>query len=208
MPVSPLQKVASPPVPGRRERQRLETRERIYQAALEEFRRSGYAAAQIEPIVERAGVARGTFYFHFPTKEHVLLEAQRRIEREIVEHLSVAFDERPRSVKAFLMGVIQAMIEGGRSAADPALGREILAIYAREPRVVDASAHQLIVALVDYFAEAAERGEVRSDLTPEEIAGIFLTSLFGYVATAVDPPEDRLHEFASTIDVFVRGIQP
>ena len=38
-------------------------------------RTQGFSNAQIDRIVERAGVARGTFYFHFPTKEHVLVEA-------------------------------------------------------------------------------------------------------------------------------------
>ncbi len=58
---------------GRRERQRLETRARLYETALAEFKDVGFNDAQIDRIAEKAGVARGTFYFHFPTKEHVLL---------------------------------------------------------------------------------------------------------------------------------------
>jgi len=76
MSITPLQTRREEPT--RRERQRLETRGRLYEAALAEFRRVGFANAQIEAIVERAGVARGTFYFHFPTTEHVLLEFQHR----------------------------------------------------------------------------------------------------------------------------------
>ncbi len=35
-----------------------------------------------------AGVARGTFYFHFPTKEHVLAELERHEEARLVGQLS------------------------------------------------------------------------------------------------------------------------
>ncbi len=205
MPVTSLKPTPAEP-PSRRERQRLETRNRIYEAALEEFASAGYAAAQIDRIVEKAGVARGTFYFHFPTKEHVLLEQQRRIEREIVARLAAASGERTASVKDFLLGLTRAIVSGAESVGDRALGRELMAIYVREPRVVDASANPLVVAIVDYFAEAAERGEVRADLPPEEIANIFLTSLFGFVATSLDALEERLDEFGRIIDVFVRGV--
>ncbi len=60
--------------PNGREVKRQETRQRVYAAAVAEFRRAGMAAADVAVIAREAGVARGTFYFHFPTKEHVLAE--------------------------------------------------------------------------------------------------------------------------------------
>jgi AcrR family transcriptional regulator len=193
--------------PGRRERQRLETRSRLYEAAVAEFRQTGFARAQIEHIAERAGVARGTFYFHFPTKEHVLLEMQRRYEVRIVERFR---DLAPRagSVASFLESVIEAIAAEGGSVGDPALSRELVAMYVREPRHLDLSTEPLVVALVDWFGDAQERGEVRSDLAPEDIANIFLTALFGFVVGAVDSIESRLGEFRLIIDVFARGIAP
>lgn len=62
----------SPPRPGRRETQRLATREKLLAVSVDEFRRVGFAQTDIATIVERAGVSRGTFYFHYPTKEHRL----------------------------------------------------------------------------------------------------------------------------------------
>ena len=52
----------------------------MYEAALSIFRRDGVAEARIEDIAEMAGVSRATFYFHFPTKELVLLEHLRQSE--------------------------------------------------------------------------------------------------------------------------------
>src|SRR5690606_227101 len=60
--------------PTERDRQREETHRRLFETALDLFRRDGIEAASIEEIANRAGVSRGTFYFHFPTKDDVLLE--------------------------------------------------------------------------------------------------------------------------------------
>ena len=66
-----------------RDAQRRQTRQRVYAAALVEFKRTGMAAADVGDIAAAAGVARGTFYFHFPTKEHVLAELERHEEAQI-----------------------------------------------------------------------------------------------------------------------------
>src|SRR5687768_11986942 len=66
--------------PSAREAKRLQTRERLLGAAVAEFKRSGMAEADVAAIVAAAGVAHGTFFFHFPTKEHVLLELEKREE--------------------------------------------------------------------------------------------------------------------------------
>ena len=65
------------PVGGVREVRRLETRARLFDAALAEIARCGLAGADVSAIASAAGVVRGTFYFHFPTKEHVLVELER-----------------------------------------------------------------------------------------------------------------------------------
>ena len=45
------------------------------------------AAADVSVITREAGVARGTFYFHFPTKEHVLAELERHEEARLAAQL-------------------------------------------------------------------------------------------------------------------------
>src|ERR1700760_4228835 len=70
-----------------REAKRLQTRERLMGAAVAEFTRAGMAEADVSAIVAAAGVAHGTFFFHFPTKEHVLLELERREEERIAKQL-------------------------------------------------------------------------------------------------------------------------
>ena len=89
--------------PKSRAQQCRETRDRIYECALAEFRRVGFAKGQIDRIVEAAGVARGTFYFHFPTKDHVLLEIRRRRVPSVIKR--VRGGGEPESIQACQRGV-------------------------------------------------------------------------------------------------------
>lgn len=51
----------------------------ILSAALDEFVEKGFAAARLESIAQRAGVAKGTIYLYFETKESLFEEAVRAI---------------------------------------------------------------------------------------------------------------------------------
>ncbi len=197
-----------PPSAGRRERQRLETRERLFEAALAEFREAGFARAQIDRIVERAGVARGTFYFHFPTKEHVLLELQKRAERDLTRRMAESV-QGARSLREYLRGTVDAILVED-TTFEPELQRELLAMYVRhpEPAYLAAADDPLLQEMVDAFQEAAERGEIRSDLSPEELVGTFMRALFGWVAIRAIEPLPGQRTVDTFIDIFVRGVSP
>lgn len=50
-----------------------ETRTRILEAAVRRFAVSGYDAASVDDICSQAGVSKGAFYHHFPTKQAIFL---------------------------------------------------------------------------------------------------------------------------------------
>lgn len=192
----------------RRDQQREETRNRLFEAAVAEFRRVGFAEAQIDDIVDAAGVARGTFYFHFPTKEHVLVEFQRRGQERIVERLA-ALHRRPLAVKSFLQQLIDAVIAESVSGGQPSLHRELFALFARQPAALVGQDFALQEAVAQFFSEAQERGEVRADLTPSELTMIFLTSMFGVLLGQREELGPALRpSLRRVIDVFVRGVAP
>ena len=58
---------------SRRERNALQQRRCILEAALALFARHGFDAVPVETITERADVAKGTFFNYFPSKAHVLV---------------------------------------------------------------------------------------------------------------------------------------
>jgi len=60
--------------PGKRERKRDVTRERLRRSALARFRERGFEKAAVADIAADAGVTERTFYRYFPTKESVLFQ--------------------------------------------------------------------------------------------------------------------------------------
>ena len=50
-----------------------ETRGRILEAAVKKFAVAGYQAASVDDICNEAGVSKGAFYHHFPSKQSVFL---------------------------------------------------------------------------------------------------------------------------------------
>ncbi len=191
-----------------REKKRLATRARIFEAAVAEFREVGFQAANIDRIVERVGVARGTFYFHFPTKEHVLIECQRHQEADLIRRLR-ELGPPPDSVPEFMKRVMTCTLTSQDDDED--LSREIAAMYLRSPSTYpDVSEEPLIVEVLDYFIEAAERGAIRKDIAPEVLAVRFLGSFFHLIMSDalradINSPESQ-ETLDVAIDIFVNGI--
>jgi AcrR family transcriptional regulator len=52
----------------------VETRKKIIEASQELFSRAGYDSASVADICRRAGISKGAFYHHFPSKQAVFLE--------------------------------------------------------------------------------------------------------------------------------------
>ncbi len=185
-----------------RTRQRLETRDRIFTAALAEFRRAGVAAAEIEDIVRAADVARGTFYLHFPTKDHVLMELLRRQQRELGEALRA---RRGLSPRAFLRRVVDLMVEN--SVRESALYHELFAVITRHAHEMRGEASALVEALMDCFAAGQRRGEVRRDIAPFDLTNVFLPGVYGLLQMKLDSPRGELRQaLYRVVDIFVRGI--
>jgi AcrR family transcriptional regulator len=57
----------------------LATRERLLAAARELIEEGGYGSASVAAIAERTGVAAGTLYRHFPSKEDLFVEVFRSV---------------------------------------------------------------------------------------------------------------------------------
>jgi AcrR family transcriptional regulator len=72
------------------------TRERLLAAAREIIEEGGYSAASVVAIAERAGVAAGTLYRHFASKERLFVEVFRAVcgrEEEAVRAAGAELDD-------------------------------------------------------------------------------------------------------------------
>lgn len=73
----------APSVP--RQARSLEKRRRLRAAARSVFADRGYAAASVEDITRRAGVAVGAFYLHYGSKRQLLVDLMNEVVRLIAE---------------------------------------------------------------------------------------------------------------------------
>ena len=62
-------------LPASRREQREQTRQRILDAAVERFARSGFDAASLADIAQQAGVTKALVQYHFSTKEQLWRDA-------------------------------------------------------------------------------------------------------------------------------------
>lgn len=179
---------------GARERRRAATRERLFEAALAEFRRAGVARASVSRIAAAAGVSRPSFYAHFPTLDHVLFELAWRLAVGAVRRLEGAPD-----LRTTLDRLADALIEAEREVGDPALFREMISIFARRSPAQDLDGNRipLLVDLVRRFERAREAGELRGGLPAERAARLCLSGVFGHLLGVDASPEERRAELGA-----------
>jgi AcrR family transcriptional regulator len=166
-----------------REAKRLQTRERLMGAAVAEFTRAGMAEADVSAIVAAAGVAHGTFFFHFPTKEHVLLELERREEERMAKQLA-QFLRSDHDLASILNEAVRMVVGLERRLGD-LLFKDFLALHFSQtrPPAEDERDHPLIVAVAQEIARAQERGQTDPEVNPMNSAVFFLLGLYALLVT-------------------------
>jgi TetR/AcrR family transcriptional repressor of uid operon len=200
-----------------RDAKRQQTRERVYAAALAEFKRTGMAAADVGDITTAAGVARGTFYFHFPTKEHVVAELERNEEARVVAQLSkflTELDARPEP--GFLpaaFGEVVRLLTAMERRVGKALFREMLGLHfsSRRPDVLPGAdkwtEYPIMTVVVEAVERARERGEVHPDAGALPTAQLFMIGLYAMLIASHEYPKaaraEILDNFMATV---LRGV--
>ena len=193
--------------PNGREVQRQETRQRVYTAAVAEFRRVGLAAADVTVIAREAGVARGTFYFHFPTKEHILAELERHEEARLAAQLE-KFLARPHDLAGALAETVRLMAQMERRVGQ-VLFREMLALHFSPsrpellPGTDEWAAYPLMTMVVREIGLARDRGEAYPEADPLRTAQFFMLGLYAVLITS---PDHARAARAEILDNFVATV--
>lgn len=73
-----------------------ERRDTIKQAAYECFRDYGYHEASVDQICTRAGISKGSFYWHYPSKQDVYIELLESWAREMMDQVYDQFEDALR----------------------------------------------------------------------------------------------------------------
>jgi TetR/AcrR family transcriptional regulator, repressor for uid operon len=165
-----------------REARRLLTRERILGAAIAEFKHAGMAGADVGVIVAAAGVAHGTFYFHFPTKGHVLLELETREEAKAAVDFA-RFLDVPHDLASALAEVARLVMRLQQQLGR-ALFKELLTLHFSPLRSQsdEWTDHPVVVLLVREIERSRSEGEVDPHLDAFYSAMAFLLDIYGVLS--------------------------
>lgn len=189
-----------------RELRRLQTRERILGAAIAEFQAAGMAGADVNAIVTAAGVAHGTFFFHFPSKEHVLLELEVREE----SRMATEFERRLRTAHDLdtALTTVVGLVTGLEQRLGPLLFREFLALHfsPTRPNTDEWTDHPVIVLLVREIERARGDGEVHTEVDAFYSAVFFLLGIYGVLTTTANS-EKRDAMLANLVITARRGLE-
>lgn len=155
-----------------RDVQREETRKRVYEAALAIFRRDGVAECRIEDVARLAGVSRGTFYFHFPTKEDVLTELLRESHERLAEAVRALPDDS--SLDVVLDTVSRAIAAEWQEDARIFPDVAVVGLRISAPLSQEDDPFRIRDELAGRFSKAAEK--LSGHAAPGVLADLFLVN--------------------------------
>jgi len=170
-----------------RQQQKDETRAKIFAAATQLFAQNGYHATTIADIARAAGVAKGTFFVHFPSKDAVI-GALVRIQTGAARKARHAALEKHGPIVALRAAV---MTLGERAGASRTLSRGVLAATL-ESQDVGGEASALfdeVFALMKDDARLARKQKLLARGTnPEVLASSLMASYLGAVLYFTSSP--------------------
>lgn len=170
------------------------TLRKILDAAAEEFGERGFSESSIVAITQRAGVALGTFYTYFDSKEAVFQALVRDMSTQVRDHVAPAFrdatdaiDGERRALESFLLFA--------------KLHRDVYRIIDEaefvEPQAYREHYETTAIRIVARLIAARDSGDIRSDYSDRELevlawaimgANVFLGLRFS-VWSSTDPKQ-------------------
>lgn len=149
----------------KRQQRSLETREKIYNTAIELIKNHGYENVTINDICEKAKVSVGSLYHQFSSKDEILVscsESEDRIIGSMVKKLSKKDSHSLRYKELFMkrvsLGSVEKTVDFTISCSIAHLSNRINATYSIE--------RELYKALLNEIVEGQKNGEFSKDVDP------------------------------------------
>lgn len=157
------------------------TKRRLYDAAMELIGERGFTDASVDEIVDRAGVAKGTVYYHFAGKaelvEALIADRMKPLADRFREAAADNSDDPAGAVEAIVRAELEFLLE------HRSFSKLLLTEMWREDRVWRNTLLKFRSELMDVIREVIEQGVsdgvFRDDVDPEFGA----SALFGMTAT-------------------------
>ena len=159
----------------KRELQRMETRQRLHDTAIDLFTRKGFTKVSVDDICKQVGVSKGTFYYYFKTKDQVLLEEFLKIDQFLVDTVK----ELTKKYKSPTR-ILTEMIALGFEYVNNIGAKTLKVIYSSEidparKKPGMASPRRPLKQLIEKLVrEGQEQGELRGDVSVETMTDIWI----------------------------------
>lgn len=161
-----------------------ETRHRIITKAAPLFNRKGFEGCSMQDIVEAVGLEKGSLYGHFATKEALAVAAFEHAWDETCTARLARMDTVTNAIEKLRIHVANALscpaFPGGcpllNTITDSDDGNSTLKKVARE------ALKQWRMLLATIVEEGQNRGEVKPEIVPEEVAALLISLLEGAMA--------------------------
>lgn len=147
----------------RRRQQGVATRDSILAAALDEFSARGFAAARLDDVARRAGVAKGTIYVHFRDKETLFEELVRAYLGPVVALLGTAAEE-DLPARALVERLIDTFVREVLGTRRKDVLRLVVTEGARFPELARVHYREVINRALPLLRERLRRAHARGEL--------------------------------------------
>ena len=200
---------------GRRERQKLERERRILAAARRLFDRKGFGATSMEEVASRAGLAVGTLYNYFPSKDQLLFAISRSDTEQLVKIGERILADPPDDPVEAIAALTEVMVQG-ITTGERRLWRELFVAAIAAPDTLGARLFaldmRLIAQLTTMLDRLKARGAVDARVDSSRAAGLFygicLTWTIAF-ATRDDLTIETIRaEISESVRITMRGILP
>lgn len=191
-----------------RTRRGQETRAALLRAAEEVIGARGFAAAAITDITRAAGIAQGTFYIYFESKEHVFRELVLEMGRLTRKTLSEAVAGAPDRLTAERLG-LRAFLE--IAATRPTLYNVVLEARFVDPESYDAYFQAFARNYSRNLSAAVEEGAIRpgdAAIRAWALMGMAVTLGERYGLPGAHDGAARDRVVAEVFDMLEHGLRP
>ena len=183
-----------------------DTRERILLEAARLLRHHGYAATTLREIADAAGVKAGSIYYHFESKEEILVEVLDKGITIVADAVRTRIEALPANaswrdrIAAGIEGHLWGMLHYGDFTSAN------IRVYGQIPTSVK-SRHKIVRrAYADYWdrllASALTSGELRQD-TGLAMIRLFVIGALNWTVEWYNPQRGSFQDFARQITAIV-----
>ncbi len=153
------------------------TKRKIFETSMELFAKKGYEATSIEEITSIVGVAKGTLYYHFSSKEEIfnfLVEEGMKLLKNSIEIKTSKLDNSIDKLKAIILIQIKIIVK-----YENFISMLLSQIWGQEPRNINCRGY--VFEYINVIEKIVKEGMARKELIQGDPSAIASRNFWFYM---------------------------